>query len=273
MTAILLALTGSTIASVGMVLQKKGIPWIGSNKKDKQDKRKHFWIWLTGIFLAYIVAAVPNSIAAQTLPPHIITSMAGWDIVLIVFLSGLILKEQVFKTDYLYSMVIVGMTLFIAFRSEPVSYFTINLPVMIILFLVPGLVLLPLLFKTVDDKVKSVLLSIFAGSMSGVAIVYFNMLMRDLFTWGFDKIPLDVLLLYAFSAVLGAIGEQASYSIGEMTIVASIRLSFFIVYPIFGSMLLFSSKADILQFIAVFIIILACYVMFKKRGRQAHKKS
>lgn len=270
MVAILLALLGSTIASVGMVLQKKGISWIGLRKKGKTDSRKLFWIWLSGIILAYIVAAVPNSIAAQTLAPHIITSMAGWDIVLIVFLSGLILKEQVYKSDYFYALVIVGMTLLIALRSETVTYFKAHLPVMIILFLVPGIALLPLIFKTMDDKAKSTLLAIFAGSMSGVAIVYFNMLMRDLFNWGLGKLPIDVLILYLFSAILGAIAEQASYSIGKMTIVASFRLSFYIVYPIFGSLLLFSSKADVLQFIAVLIIILACFAMLKRRGSQPH---
>ncbi len=264
MAPILLALSGSTIASIGMVLQKKGIPWIGLKKKGRPD-RKLFWIWLLGIFLAYIVAAVPNSIAAQTLAPHIITSMAGWNIVLIVFLSGYFLKEQVFKTDYVLSLVIVAMTLIIALRSKPVEYFRTNLPMMILLFLMPGLVLIPLLFKAINNKIKSVLLSIFAGTMSGVAIVYFNMLMRELFSWGIAKLPLDVLVLYVLSAILGAVAEQASYSTGNMTVVTSIRLSLFIVYPIVGSILLFNTQADLVQFISIFFIILACYAMFRKR--------
>jgi drug/metabolite transporter (DMT)-like permease len=77
--------------------------------------------------------------------------------------------------------------------------------------------------------------------------------------------PVDVLILYILAAVLGAAAEQASYRIGEMKVVAVVRLSFYIIYPVLGSILLFNISADIIQFLAIAALILSCYGIFKKR--------
>jgi drug/metabolite transporter (DMT)-like permease len=122
-----------------------------------------------------------------------------------------------------------------------------------------------LFFKRPDNKRKSILLSVFSGCMGGLTMVFFNMAMRELFNWNIKNMPVDVLILYILAAVLGAAAEQASYRIGEMKVVAVVRLSFYIIYPVLGSILLFNIRADIIQFLAIAALILSCYGIFKKR--------
>lgn len=265
MLNIMWALLSSTISSFGMVLQKKGIKWISWKKNKQQDFRKPFITWLIGILLAYIISAIPMGIASKTLPPHIITAMSGWGIVVIVILSFFLLKEHIFLSDVFYSLIIVGCTIMIGLFSEPMAIVEENFFLMLLLFIAPSLFILPIFFKSLSRKVKATLLSIFSGSMGGVAIVYFNMLVRQYFTHGILGIPMNILTLYILAAISGAIAEQASYKIGEMTVVASIRLSLFIVYPVLCSIVLYKAQFNILQFISIALIIISCYYIFKKR--------
>lgn len=265
MKNIFLILLGATITSFGMVLQKIGIQWMDLKKSRQPKYMRYLWLWLLGMALAYVVSSVPNSIAAQTLPPHIITMAAGWIIVMIVFLSKIFLKEQVYRSDILYSFVIMGMTILIASRSKPAEHFSTNRSMMVFLFLLPCLSLLPLFFKSLDNKRKSILLSVYAGCLSGLTIVFFDMTMRELFTWDISRISVDILILYVLSAVLGAAAEQASYRIGEMKTVAVVRLSLYIVYPVLGSLFLFGASADPIQLGSIAVLIFCCYGILKRR--------
>ena len=262
---IFLIMLGATITSFGMVLQKIGIRWMDLKKSRQPEYTRYLWLWLLGMALAYVVSSIPNSIAAQTLPPHIITMAAGWIIVMVVFLSKIFLKEQVYRSDILYSFVIMGMTILIASRSKPAEHFSTNRSMMVFLFLLPCLSLLPLFFKSLDNKRKSILLSVYAGCLSGLTIVFFDMTVRELFTWDISRISVDILILYVLSAVLGAAAEQASYRIGEMKTVAVVRLSLYIVYPVLGSLFLFGTSADPIQLGSIAVLIFCCYGILKRR--------
>lgn len=265
MLSILWALIGSTMGAVGMVLQKKGIRWMDLRKSKEKNYLKFFLVWISGICVSYVLSAFPNSMASNKLPPHIITAMAGWEIVVIVFLSWFFLRERIYKTDLFYALVIVGSTVVIGLRSKPSDYIREQIFWKIFLFVLPVVFLLPFLFKSFSHKIKASLLSVYAGCMGGLALVYFNIVVREIFAKGFQGTPVKMLVLYILSAVLGVIFEQASYRIGEMTVVASIRLSLYIIYPVFCSMLLFKTDVDILQFISIAMIVFACYGIFKKR--------
>ncbi len=265
MVKVLWALAGSSMGAIGMIFQKKGIQWMDLRKNKQKGALNSFLIWIAGILIAYVLSALPNSIASNALPPHIITAMAGWEIVVIVFLSRVFLKERIYKSDIFYAFLIVCSTVVIGLRTSPSEYLRDHLLWKILLFLLPSIFLIPLLFKNLTSKLKATFLSVFAGCMGGVALVYFNILVRTLFANGIKGIQISILILYLLSAGFGLITEQSSYRIGEMTVVASIRLSLYIVYPVFCSMLLFKSGMDALQFIATGAIIYSCYGIFKKR--------
>ncbi|MCX7771653.1 MAG: hypothetical protein N2376_00895, partial [Clostridia bacterium] len=249
----------------GTVLQKKGLRWINWKKAHKHGYLRYFGTWLSGIILSYFLSAIPLSMASKVLPPHVVTAMSGWGIVVIIFLSFFFLKERVYPSDIVYSIVIVGCTLAIGLLTKPAYVLHINRPMLNILFVVPFGLLVPLVFKAMKPKVKAALLACFSGCMGGIAIVFFNIMVRDYFSKGFAGIPKDILALYLLSAVAGAIAEQGSYKIGTMTVVASIRLGLFIIYPVICSALLFQSRVDEIQVLCIALIILSCYKIFKKR--------
>lgn len=266
MVKILWALAGSSMGAIGMICQKKGIRWMDLRKNKQKGVLNPFLLWLAGILIAYVLSAIPYSIASNALPPHIITAMAGWEIVVVVFLSWVFLKERVYKSDVVYASFIVCATVVIGIRTSPAEYSRDQIVWKILLFLLPGVLLIPLLVKSSTRKLRAALLAVNAGCMGGVALVYFNILVRELFASGIKGLSISILLLYLLSAGFGVVTEQSSYRIGEMTVVAPIRLSLYIVYPVFCSMLLYKTGLDVLQLAAIAVIIFSCYGIFKKRN-------
>lgn len=266
MVYVLIALLGSTISAVGVVFQKKGLEWVAFIKTKKQQPfYTHLSTWIFGIFLTYVLSAIPVSLASKELPPHIITAMSGWGIVIVIALSHMILKEKIYFSDFIYSLLILGSILVIGFLSKKVSKLEVDRGTLNILFLIPFTILFPIPFKKISNKVKSALLAIFAGSMGSLAIIFFNLLVRRIFIYGIKGIQIDFTILYLFTAVSGAIAEQIAFRIGQMTVVESIRISLFILYPVFCSIFLYSALVDYWQLIAIVIIIISCYGIFRKR--------
>lgn len=218
-----------------------------------------------GVLISYIISAIPISLASKTLPPHVITAMSGWGIVVIIIMSYFFLKEKIYISDFIYSALIVACTLAIGLLSKSVSTLDYNGIFLIILFLVPFAALLPAFFKALGNKIRASLFASYAGAMGGISIVFFNLLMRYFFNGGLSKVPLYFLFLYPVAAISGAVSEQASYRFGDMPVVSSIRLGLYIIYPVICSWLLFNTGVDIYQFLAVAIMIFACYGIFKKR--------
>lgn len=265
MSSILLALLGTTIASIGSVFQKKGIEWLNYRKEKKTGLFPLFFLWLFGILLSYIISAIPISFASKTLPPHIITAMSGWGIVVIVIMSYFFLKEHIQKSDIFYSAIIVGCTLAIGLSTKPTQVFDANITFIVILFAAPFVILIPAFSKSIEKKIKAAIFAAFAGCMGGVSIVFFNLLTRHFFSKGLEGIPLYFFILYPISALAGAVFEQNSYRLGDMSLVTSIRMGLFIIYPVICSVLLFNSILSITQIISGLVMIWACYGIFSKR--------
>lgn len=262
---VMLALLGATLASIGSVFQKKGLQWLNYRKDKTKKNLKLLGLWILGIILSYIISAIPISFASKTLPPHIITAMSGWGIVVIIIMSYFFLKEKIYKSDFFYSALIVACTLSISLLSKSVTNLDYNGLYLIILFLVPFAALIPASIKKSGNKIRASMFAIFAGAMGGISIVFFNLLMRYFFAGGLSKVPLYFLFLYPVAAISGAVSEQASYRLGDMPVVSSMRLGLFIIYPVICSWLLFNTGVDVFQLLSIAIMIFACYGIFKKR--------
>ncbi len=81
-----LSIFAYTLLSIGLVLQKKGIAWIGFKGKKDGNFYRPLAIWFAG-FLLMNLYIVPNTAALKHLPPHIVSAMAGWGVVVLVLLS------------------------------------------------------------------------------------------------------------------------------------------------------------------------------------------
>ncbi|MCP5103511.1 MAG: hypothetical protein GY950_09040, partial [bacterium] len=116
--SIFMALIAYSAVSTGFVLMKMGIDWMGwKGKRDKVFYKK-FFIWVTG-FIIMNIYGVPSAIALKQLPPHIVAAFAGWGIVVLVFLSHFLLKETLFKTDFVFSFLIVAGIFLLNFFEKP----------------------------------------------------------------------------------------------------------------------------------------------------------
>lgn len=264
MLSILLALLGTTFAAGGTILQKQGLHG-RSHAKTKKDSYKFLIIWISGIVLAWFVSAIPLTFASKTLPPHIISAMSGWEMVAIIFLSKLFLKEDIYATDFLYSGFIIAATIVLGLFAMESQLYRIDYDAILLLFIIPFPILALSSLKKLTQKVKASLFAIYAGCMGGLSIVFFNLIIKDFFHVWPHRLSLELLVGYGITAALGVFSEQTAYHKGAMTVVAPLRLSVFIIYPVLSAILLFDSSLHLLQIVSIAVIIGSCAGIFRKR--------
>jgi len=147
--SILLTILAYTVLSTGFVLMKKGIAWIGyKGEKDKKYYRNLF-TWISG-FLLINIYIVPNTVALRYLNPHIVSSMAGWGVVFMVFLSHAVLKEKLYSTDFIYSAFIFISIIFLNLYENQEGGMTANIPLLTIMALLPFFLFVPVLINSIS---------------------------------------------------------------------------------------------------------------------------
>lgn len=265
MEGIFLALFGTTLYSTGVILQKKGSGWMGW--KDRIDFRciSLFLLWLFGMLLSYAVSALPMGMASMSLPPHIVSAISGWSIVVIVFLSGVFLKEKLHASDVMNSGAIVGSILLMSRFQGPTESSGFNTQVLCLLLLAPFLLLIPVFFPRTGRKQKTILLSVFSGFLGGLVIVFMNILVResgDSFLGMAGSVHLYIYLAAGFASVAA---KQAAYRLGDVILVTPLQTSFSMIYPILCTVLLYHSGVNAMQILLVLVIVLACWRIQKKR--------
>ncbi|MCP5046650.1 MAG: hypothetical protein GY940_05735, partial [bacterium] len=70
---VFMALTAYTMISLGFVMMKKGIDWMGWKGPKNKTFYRNLGIWITG-FLVMNIYGIPSAIALKTLPPHIVSA-------------------------------------------------------------------------------------------------------------------------------------------------------------------------------------------------------
>ena len=105
MLSIPLAFLAYSLLSLGFALMKKGVGWIGSKGRKDRNFYNYLFVWIAGFILSnsYIV---PNTMALKHLEPHIVASVAGWGVVMLILLSRILLQEALYRSDFLFAAVI-----------------------------------------------------------------------------------------------------------------------------------------------------------------------
>lgn len=252
--SLLMAFIGYTILSSGFVLMKKGIKWIGwKGEKDKIYYHSLF-IWLTGFILTNI-GVIPNAIALNKLPPYIVSSVAGWGIIIIVLLSYILLKEKLYKSDLIYSFLIVtGITLINYFAKEFTTV-NINYNYLALSFSIPILLFTTGFIKKISKKGKSIIFASCGGFAAGLMIIFIKLIVNK---YGYNiKSYFSSIYLYAylFEGLFSFISFQLAYKKGEMILVGPLQYSSNILYPLFVSILVFNQHIALIQLISIFLIV------------------
>lgn len=252
-----------TLLSTGFVLMKKGIGWIGfKGRKDKTFYR-NLLLWIIG-FILINVYIVPNTIALKYLTPHLVSSMAGWGIIVLIFFSYLILKEKLYSSDYFYTILIVVSIVFLHFFEHQESEEKVIISVLAAVSVLPLLLLLPALLRFVSRRVKTILFAVLSGIAAGLIIV----MLKVLVTFSGFAVPSyfssPYFYWYLFFSLAAFITLQVAYKLGQMMTVGPIQYSATIIYPVLCSFLVFGKQINLVQIIAISAIIYSVIAILRK---------
>jgi multidrug transporter EmrE-like cation transporter len=260
-----LAFLGILLVAAGSVVQKMGAPWMGWPGKKDRKFATYFLIWLCG-FYVYNLSVVPMSIASKTLPPHIISSISGLGITVIILLSRLFLKERLYATDIIYSLVILAAIFILSILQEPATISHINKPALYALLLLPFLLAVPAFLKQTGSRMKTILFSLVSGISGGLMLVMMNITVNVNESSVESYLGSPYLYLWIGMAVIALIALQFAMKSGEMILIGPLQNSSNIVYPAICSYFIFGISLLWIQILAMMIIVYACAAMLRKHG-------
>jgi len=271
LAGIIFAIIAYFILALGFVLQKKGIAIFSPSRK-KQDT----FFWVLG-FILININPVFNFLSLLHIPSYLVNAISGLTIVFTVFLSALLLREKIYKSDILFTILMVISIFNVTFfNSTPtqtlppkglVLLFTL-LPIVLFLLTIPSL----FLKKTNHENqnfsffVTRILLPAFSsGSMSGFMVILMKLVQLEKGnTLSLSYLHSLYLYLFLTHGIVSFIAIQVAYKYGKMVAIAPIQYGAQIVYPILASYLLFSLDVVSLQ-IAGFVLLTFCVVMIVRR--------
>ena len=261
--SVMITIFAYTLLSTGFVLMKKGVAWIGFKGKKDRTYYENLSLWILG-FILINVYVVPNTIALRYLATHLVSSMAGWGIIVMIFLSYLILKEKLYRSDYFYTILIVISIIFLHFFEYQAGEEKANISVLVTMASLPLFLLLPAFLRFVSKRVKTILLAALSGISAGLIIVMLKVLVTF---FGFD-IPSyfssPYFYLYLLFSLIAFITIQVTYKLGQMMTVGPIQYSAIILYPALCSFFVFSKHIHVVQLVAISAIIYGVIAILKR---------
>ena len=269
MISVLLAMFGMTIYSTGVILQKKGSHWMIWKGKRGKGFFIMLCVWLVGILLSYTISALPVGVASKDLPPHIISALSGWSIVVVILLSCLFLKEKLHISDMFYSLLILASTFCMGILQETAEQYTINRSCIPVLLFIPFLLLIPLFLKSTENRYKVILLSVFSGILGSMTIVFMNILVKECGNSISGVLSSAYIYVYFFSGIASVIAAQAAYRMGDVILIAPLKTSFSIIYPVISSYFLLDSGITVIQMLLILSIMISCWGILTKHSKKS----
>ena len=264
---VLMALTAYTMLSLGFVLMKKGVHWMGWKEKKNGLYYHNLFIWTIG-FLIMNIYGLPSAIALKSLSPHIVAAFAGWGIVMLVLFSFLILKEKIYPSDYFYAFLVVVGIFLLAFFEKKVglssAYQRINSLGLLLLCLLPLFVLLLGVVKPLSKWKKFVGLAAVSGMAAGMMVVTLRLLVMQMGYHVSLYFSSWYLYLYIFFALLSLVALQLALKSGSMIAIGPVQYAANIIYPLCATLLVFQQSIHWVQGVAVVVIVFAVVAILKK---------
>jgi len=262
-----MAVTAYSLLSLGFVLQKKGIHWMGWKGPKDKIFYSNLTTWIAG-FIIMNTYPVPSAIALKNLPSHIVSAFAGWGIIMLVFFSFLLLKEKLYQTDYIFSLLVVaGIVLLNYFEKPAGSEPSIAAPRVWglgILCAVPVILIFTGLLKFLSKKVKTGVFASVSGMCTGLMVITLRLLVVNFGYEVASYLGSIYLYLYLGSALLSFIGLQLALKNGPMIAVGPVQYSATIIYPVFAAFLVFQQAIHPVQVLAIALIIYGVISILKK---------
>jgi drug/metabolite transporter (DMT)-like permease len=265
MVGILLGLFGMTLYSTGVIMQKKGSVWMTWKTKRNNEFIKMLGLWLFGIIISYVISAFPTGAASKDLPSYVVAAMSGWSILVIVFFSCLFLKEKLYSSDIFYAVIIIGCIVMMSIFSGSEEALDFDFKQLYYLLFVPFILLVPVFFKGVKNKHKTILLSVFSGISGGLVIVFMNILVKESGGSIGEIVSSPYIYIYFLAGIVSKAAIQAAYRFGDVILITPLQTSLSIMYPILCSYFLLNSNISAVQVVSILLIVICCWGILKKR--------
>lgn len=258
------ALLGMAMHSVGLVMQKKGMERLNLKQLRNFKITRHFIIWFIGILLAYVISVLPTGVASKGLSPQIVSSISGLSIVFVLVLSHFFLKESIYFSDIVFSVVIILSIFGISISRDVTSGSHMDSEALYILILAPFLLLMPFFGKKADNHTKTVLLSAFSGLTSGLSFVLLNIAVKH--AGGSFAGIFSTVYTYEYSIVgfFSGFSMQAAYKFGKIINIAPVQISLSVIFPLICSYFVFHKHISFVQDLLIILVGFCCWAILRR---------
>lgn len=259
------ALAASAILSLGMVLQKRHVLFVGfKGPRDAAFQRSRRG-WLAGFTLVNLAPPF-NYLALLGLPANVVAGVSGSNVAFAALFSALLLGERIGLRELLLSLALFGAIALAGLRGGAAST-TMNpaaSPELLFawLFILVPIVLAvaaALLRKRLKGPILAVLIGALSGAMGGFMLIPLKLLggaEPRIAVW----LAAPWLWLYLAAGIASFAFVQLAYKDGEMKRVAPAFYGLQVLWPALASLFVFSQSFDPLQWVA-FAVIGACVTL------------
>jgi drug/metabolite transporter (DMT)-like permease len=268
--SIILALLGILLHSIGILLQKKGTSNINFKEFINLKMLKNIKvssdliIWVTGLLLAYNISIFPTAIASKELSPQVVSAISGLGIVIIIILSHFFLKEELYKTDIVFAVIIIVCISVICITQQKEFITYIDSTAFYVLTFSPFLLLIPAFSNRLMNKIKAVLYASISGLTGGIAYIILNIAVKkcgDSFIGLFSSAYIYEYIIIGF---ISGVFLQVSYKFGDIIHIVPIQMSLTVIYPLICSYFIFHKSISLVQDLSILVIALCCWIILSR---------
>ena len=271
------ALGGNALLSLGMVLQKRNVAWLGAARPLDRGSRRAALGWLAGFMLVNAAPAF-NYLALLGLPPNVVSAAAGSNVAFTALFAAPLLGERLGPRRAAFSALLFGAIALAGLRggeagggafSPAALYAFIALPAAAaalawaLLRARRGRAAPAGAAERKGDRALALLFAAVAGSCGG----YMVLPMRALQLAAGGEVARWLSTPYPYLFLAGGIGGfvhvQVAYREGEMASVAPLYYGLQVLWPALASYFVFSSPFDPLQ-AAAFLAIAAAIALISR---------
>ena len=261
-----MAVMGSLIISLGLVLQKRGVAWFKHTHKKSAEYKLLRNIWFVGFALNNLLS-IFYYFALKGLSASVVGATMGLNIIFSAMFSRLILKEHLSKTVIALSVVLVFFIALANLTSPEEKSKTIPSELyMYLFFIVPFCItaVAQLLKKTqvIKGELYAIVFAASAGSLEGFIIILIKALQASKGSNPLLYFGSLYLYLYILASVSLIMFMQIAYSHGRMTRTGPVLWAMQILYPVVISYICFDTQFILLQTTA-FAGIIVCVTLIQ----------
>jgi len=266
-TGVSLFLAGLAYAllSTGLVLMKKGIGWIGRRGPWDRARRRDLAWWVGGFALSNLYI-VPSTLSLKTLEPQIVSAMAAWGVVWMVFLAGTFLGEKLYASDAGYAALVFAGIVLLNLAGPRGPGGAAEPTRLIVAAAVPAALFAAAFIGGLRRKGRAVLLAAVSGLSTGMIVVLMKTLVG---LYGF-RVPAYFsspwLYLYLAFSLAAFLSLQLAYRMEALMKTGPVQYSLAILYPAVCSVVVFGNALSAGQAAAAALIVVSV-VGLLKRGR------